>query len=290
MRTILLLLLTCITASAQIARNEYTTNPPNTMVNGPKFKWLNTIQGVGSQWQMIGNSNGIVIHYIDSDGVTNVIFNVTSNAIPSFPMGATFTAPITVNTQIVTTFQMAGVSNTVMLVNSNGVLVAAPPGTVGQFLVLTSTGYSPTNKASMDVLTLNGTGTGVSVETNLYLWGDFALTNHILAEGLAAPAIAAGTGAGTGPTVSVTGSDTAGQISIASGTLPSVSATIVTLSFTNNYPSATYPIIWPANAAAATLGFLPYVSGTKSNFTMSAGTIALGGSTTYLYNYHVIGR
>lgn len=113
---------------------------------------------------------------------------------------------------------------------------------------------------------------------------------HILVGGTA-PTIAAGAGAGTSPTVTITGSDTAGQISIASGTLPTVNAVIATITYGGAYPTTTYPTIWPANAAAAALGFLPYVGGAAATFTISNGAaLGLAGSTTYLYNYQVMGN
>jgi len=118
-------------------------------------------------------------------------------------------------------------------------------------------------------------------------YGDIKF-RHVIGSSTA-PTIANGAGAGTSPgTPTLTGSDAAGQISIITGTLPSVSAVAVTVTFNAAYGTAPYVVIWPANAAAATLGFLPYVSSTTTTFTINTGSIALGGSTTYLYNYVVV--
>jgi len=103
------------------------------------------------------------------------------------------------------------------------------------------------------------------------------------------PTIAAGAGAGTLPTVSISGSDTAGYISITSGTLPSVSAVIATVTFGSAYLDAPSVVLWPRNAAASVLTFLPYAVGGTTTWTFNAGSVGLGGSTTYEYNYHVIG-
>lgn len=104
-----------------------------------------------------------------------------------------------------------------------------------------------------------------------------------------APTIANGAGAGTSPgTPTLTGTDAAGKITIITGTLPTVSAVAVTVTFNGAYGTAPYVVIWPANAAAATLGFLPWVASTTTTFTVNTGTIALGGSTTYSYNFVVV--
>lgn len=102
------------------------------------------------------------------------------------------------------------------------------------------------------------------------------------------PTIAAGAGAGTSPTVSISGTDLAGQINITSGTLPSISAIIVTVTFNQTFGSPPYCILWPANTNAAILGFLPYVNSTTTTFTVNAPTVGLGAATQYLYNYHCI--
>jgi hypothetical protein len=107
--------------------------------------------------------------------------------------------------------------------------------------------------------------------------------------GSTAPTIANGAGAGTSPgTPTTAGSDAAGQITIVTGTLPSISAVAVTVTFNAAYGAAPYVVIWPANANAATLGFLPYVGSTTTTFTVNNGTVALGASTTYVYNYVVV--
>lgn len=113
--------------------------------------------------------------------------------------------------------------------------------------------------------------------------GTVTCSHHI--GGGSAPTIAAGSGAGTSPTVSISGTDSAGQITITSGTLPSVSAVIATVTFSVAYGAAPYVVLWPSNAAASILNFLPYVGSTTTTFTVNAGTVGLAGATTYTYNY-----
>lgn len=105
----------------------------------------------------------------------------------------------------------------------------------------------------------------------------------------AVPTIAAGAGAGTGPTVSIVGNDAAGRVTITSGTTPSLAAVIVTTTFNVAYEVAPYVVLWPAEANAAALGFLPFVATTTTTFTINSATaLGLIGATTYKYNYIVV--
>ena len=106
-----------------------------------------------------------------------------------------------------------------------------------------------------------------------------------------APTIDVGSGAGTSPTISLNGTDIAGMITLTSGTLPTLSATICTITFTNAFSSAPYMIISPANAAASLLSgvsmIIPGVTTTVA--TVTAGTTALAALTVYKWVYHTIG-
>jgi len=109
--------------------------------------------------------------------------------------------------------------------------------------------------------------------------------------GTTAPSITAGTGAGTAPTVSVTGNGRGGQISITTGTSPSTAATIATMTYATAYSAApSAVVITPANAATAALtSAAPYISASNAgNFVMTSNASALTGSTAYKWNYSVI--
>lgn len=113
---------------------------------------------------------------------------------------------------------------------------------------------------------------------------------HVYGGGTA-PSIAAGAGAGTTPTVALTGSDMAGKISITTGTLPTLSADVFTVTFNTGYASAPYVNFSPANAVTALLSgaSMVYVTATTTTFKFTAGTTPLTATTTYLWNYSVIG-
>ena len=118
-----------------------------------------------------------------------------------------------------------------------------------------------------------------------------ALTVRKIIGGSSAPTLAAGTGAGTSPTVAIVGTDMAGRITITTGTSPTAAATVVTVTFNIEYGAAPYVSLTPANANAAALALAsrPYPSAsTTTTFVITAGTAALAASTQYVFNYHVM--
>ena len=108
-----------------------------------------------------------------------------------------------------------------------------------------------------------------------------------------APTIAAGAGAGTSPTVSVVTNSTnnRGGLSITTGTSPTASSTIATVTFATGQAPANvlFCQIYPTNVAAAALATtaLPYRSSTPSttSFAISSNGSALGASTAYTFGY-----
>lgn len=116
--------------------------------------------------------------------------------------------------------------------------------------------------------------------------------SHVLAGGTA-PTISAGAGAGTSPTVTVvSGSqDMAGQLSIVTGTTPTGSAVIATITFNRAFPTGAWPVISPANAAAAGVGAngVFAIGASTTTWTLNSTAVGLTGATTYLWNYSVKG-
>ncbi len=113
--------------------------------------------------------------------------------------------------------------------------------------------------------------------------GDLTVKNKIVTNG-ATPTIAAGAAAGTGATVSVTGNDISGVITITTGTSPT-SGTLATLTFALPYATAPRVTLSANNASAAQL--TNYVASTTTNFTLSTPATPVA-STTYTFYYHVI--
>jgi len=119
------------------------------------------------------------------------------------------------------------------------------------------------------------------------------VTNRLVGGG-SAPTIAAGTGAGTSPTVSITGTDLAGYIDVTTGTLPALSAIVATITFNATYGAAPKTVLLtPANVNSAALNGLGMVyvnqAGiTATTFSITAGATALTAATAYKWYYHVI--
>jgi len=134
--------------------------------------------------------------------------------------------------------------------------------------------------------TLSASGEKLEVEGN-------AKINHLVGR-TSAPTIAAGAGAGTAPTVSISGTDLGGYITVTTGTLPTFSATVVTVTFNTSYGATPKCVlIHPANNNAAMLNGVNMVYAdqagiTTTTFTITAGTTALTASTTYQFYYHII--
>lgn len=145
--------------------------------------------------------------------------------------------------------------------------------------------------ASTNVTITNGYALGVggpaSFLANVYLPHSIYRSNT--------PGIAAGTGAGTSPTVSISGTDVDGDVTVTTGTIPVGSnATIATITFASgySYPNHVYPMITPANALTAALSGITmvYTTGGTSSWVITSGTTALTAATTYVWHYNVSGN
>lgn len=187
-----------------------------------------------------------------------------------------FFVPISSNKNITTTGTFIGTGSGITSLNASNIASGVVPaanggaGTINGILKANGSG----------VVSQAAAGTDYSTATQINLTGTGAT-----------PTIVAGSGDGTGGTASVVGTNSEGEITLVAGTLPSISAVIGTVTFANSFTFATGSrvIVWPSNAAASTLGFLPYIGTATTGFTVNAGTLGLGASTTYKYNYQVRG-
>lgn len=109
------------------------------------------------------------------------------------------------------------------------------------------------------------------------------------------PGVVADTGAGTGgltaPVVSISGTDSSGEITVTTGNgVLAVGSTIFTLTFASPYASAPRIVFSPANAVTALLSGATNVFGwsTASTMGFTSGTSALTLLTTYKWTYQVI--
>lgn len=182
-------------------------------------------------------------------------------------------------------------SNGSIVIGPNAAYTSLGPisGSGNYYRFASTAGYSGAidttfGRASAGVLQINAGSTAGST-------GSLKL-GQILG-GSGTPAIAGGTGAGTSPTVNVVGSNSAGQVTVTTGTTPTASGPVITITFANSfaYPAAPYPILEPGNAAAAALTGTSavFVTSTTTTFVINAGTAALAAATQYIWYYNVQG-
>jgi hypothetical protein len=114
---------------------------------------------------------------------------------------------------------------------------------------------------------------------------------HVITTAASIPTAAAGTGAGTGPTITVAAgsSDCRMMITVLTGTTPTASGNVFVLTYNIAFPSAVNAVVFaPRNAAAAALSgtSAPFVSSeATTTFTFTAGSAALTATTTYIWNF-----
>ena len=136
-------------------------------------------------------------------------------------------------------------------------------------------------------LSVNGSGTfnGPLSATQitvgrLQLSGDLTLTHHLVAGG-SIPGRSNGGALGSGGTSSVSGSDTAGSISIRTGG-GTHSGCFITVNFTQNFSSTPHVVVTPIGSAAAGINY--YVQRSTSNFSICTTNAAPAG-TSFGFDY-----
>lgn len=149
-------------------------------------------------------------------------------------------------------------------------------------------------------LRVRNNGSGVAIEAISSATNAVAVDSQGIAQTFSlkgagsAPTLAGGVGAGTAPTLNISGTDLGGRIDVTTGTGPAASATVVTVNFDvtqGNAPSSI--ILSPANPAAAALTggaqvFANQPGGTTGTWTIDVGTAGLAASTAYQWSYMVI--
>ncbi len=119
--------------------------------------------------------------------------------------------------------------------------------------------------------------------SGLQLNGDLVLAHHITTNG-GTPSQSNGPALGSGGTASVSGSDTAGSVSINTGGGPAAGC-FVTIGFTAKYESTPHVLITPVGSAAGGLDY--YVNRSTSNFSICDASAPPAGSS-FAFDYFVI--
>jgi cytoskeletal protein CcmA (bactofilin family) len=139
-------------------------------------------------------------------------------------------------------------------------------------------------------LQVNGSGTfsgslsAPQITTpSLQLNGDLVLTHHISVGG-STPTRSGGTALGSGGSVSVSGSDTAGSITINTGSNPAAGC-FVTITFTTKYNATPHVLATPIDSAAGGLSY--YITRSTTNFSICDSTTPPAGSS-FGFDYFVL--
>lgn len=101
------------------------------------------------------------------------------------------------------------------------------------------------------------------------------------------PSIATGSCLGGG-SVSIRGTDTAGEVTLTTGILPLLGGTCATVTFASSYGSAPFVSLTAANGLGAAGIDLMYVTSTANTFQLVSSNVALAPLSVYRWNYHVI--
>jgi cytoskeletal protein CcmA (bactofilin family) len=118
---------------------------------------------------------------------------------------------------------------------------------------------------------------------SLQLSGDLQITRHIDAGG-PTPGKSDGSALGSGGTVSVSGTDTAGTITVNTGGGPGAGC-FVTVNFVNKFSNTPHVVITPVGSAAAGLNY--YINRSNSSFSVCT-TNAPGGGQSFSFDYVAI--
>lgn len=280
-----------------------------------------TVAGVGipvGLYQSINTDTWANIASTSGSGSTSNItpganFTITQNGVASFTTveSGAIVNTIKLDSGILligtSASKTSATSGSIVLPNNTFLRGTTSAGTNTRGLV----GFSSANLVLVDS---NGVGAIFGASISVGLGGVFPTTNgaadlgksgngwrslytgHLIGNySVAAPTWAAGTGAGTSPTLFNAGTDLAGTITVVTGTVPTgTNAIIATATFAVAYTSAPGAVIlFPANAATALLSGLTAVyvdqaTISTTSFVIKSGTTGLVAATTYLWYYIVI--
>lgn len=119
--------------------------------------------------------------------------------------------------------------------------------------------------------------------TSLQLNGDLTLTHHLTLGG-PIPSRSNGSALGGGGTASVSGSDSAGSITINTGSSPAAGC-FITVNFAQRFNATPHVLVTPIGIAAGGLGY--YVNRSSTNFSICS-TTAAAASQTFGFDYLVL--
>lgn len=148
--------------------------------------------------------------------------------------------------------------------------------------------FSVLNAAGSELLVADTTNMTITV-TELIVSTNIVVNGHIVSGG-STPSIAALQVACTAPVISISGTDTAGTITVTTGVGcdPEGDGDLAAVTFAQAYGKSPRVTITAANASSARLqSYVDTASVTATGFSIGTA-VAPTDSTTYTWNYHVI--
>lgn len=114
--------------------------------------------------------------------------------------------------------------------------------------------------------------------------GNTVSTKHVIGTSVA-PTVVANGGGGSGASVSLVGTDLGFKVTLTSGTTPTASASIFTVTFNGAYATAPHCQFSAANGNAAMLSGTssPYGTSTTTTFVLNGGSVAITPTTLYVW-------
>ena len=186
-----------------------------------------------------------------------------------------------ISTNVVVTYPSTGKGYNLLGISKSHYIIGGSISGGGSDITRTSTCIVYIDGVRLDPTKTSGTISGLPI-----------FASHIVSMATATssgtPTIAAGTGAGSSPTIAISGTDTCGHITLTTGSSPSASATIATITFASAFHNTTRVVLTPANAATALAITSVYCTGGTTTFTVNSTTSALTASTAYAWDYHVM--
>lgn len=143
----------------------------------------------------------------------------------------------------------------------------------------------------MRITNIGNVGIGVTAPSSLLDVAGNVEMRHLIGN-TGTPSIAAGAGAGTTPTVTLSNAtDMSGIVNVTTGTIPTgTNAVVATITFETAYGHAPNVVLYPNNANTAILSgvSMVYTTSTTTTFVITSGTTALTASTAYKWFYQVV--
>lgn len=219
---------------------------------------------------------------IQTSALTGDVTKAAGSTVTSIGSGAVSETKIL--DRAVTFPKIQDVAANTVIANANGV-----SGSVGEIALTASQLLGRGSTGNIAPIT---TGTNLQISGTALSVIASPTLSHIIG-GTAAPTIAAGTGAGTTPTISIAGTDLAGEITLTTGTTPATSATVFTVTFNTAYGAAPRVVLWPSNSAAGDAvginGVGIYTTSTATTFVVSVSAAnSLVASTQYRWFFNCL--